>query len=162
MIRHGIPTASFRVFDDFGAAEKYVSNEHRDLMIKASGITFGKGVFLTRSDQEALQALETLMLHKDFSEAGNQVIVEEVLKGNEASIIVLTDGSDFQIITSARDYKHLNDTDSGPITGGMGCHSPAPILNASMGEIESLIIRPTITGLRSDGLPYLLSTRTVY
>ena len=161
MVRYGIPTASFRVFDDFSTAEKYVSNGQRDLVIKASGITSGKGVFLTRSDQESLQVLEKLMLHKEFSEAGNQIIVEEVLKGNEASIIVLTDGSDFQIISSARDYKHLNNADSGPITGGMGCHSPAPILNASMTEIEHLIIRPTITGLRSDGLPYLISTRAV-
>ena len=162
MVRHGIPTASFRVFDDFGAAEEYVFNEQRDLVIKASGITSGKGVFLTRSDQEALQALKKLMLHKDFSEAGNQVIVEEVLKGNEASIIVLTDGLDFQIISSARDYKRLNDNDSGPITGGMGCHSPVPILNASITEIENLMIRPTITGLRRDGLSYLQSAHAVY
>lgn len=162
MVRHGIPMALFRVFDDFGAAEGYVFNEQRDLVIKASGITSRKGVFQTRSDQEALQALQKLMLHKDFSEAGNQVIVEEVLKGNEASIIVLSDELDFQIISSARHYKRLNDNDSGPITGGMGCHSPVPILNASIIEIENLMIRPTITGLRRDGLSYLQSAHAVY
>ena len=156
MVRHGIPTAAFRVFDNFDTAEKYVSNERRDLVIKASGITSGKGVFLTRSNQEAIQALEKLMLDKEFSQAGAQVIVEEALEGNEASIIILTDGLDFQTITSVRDYKRFNDNDNGPITGGMGCHSPASVLHTSMNEIEHLIIRPTITGLRRDGLSYPL------
>lgn len=92
------------------------------------------------------------MLDQIFGEAGSQVIVEEVLQGEEVSIVVFTDGLDFRIISSVRNYKRLNDADKGPNTGGMGCHGPAIVLDARMTEIKRTVIRPTIMGLQDKGL----------
>lgn len=180
MRQWGVPTADARVFgpteqeklyarhggarDDgftgrplqtgYGLACEYVSTRDEPLVVKASGLAKGKGVFVCDTPSDALLALERLMIKREFGAAGDTVVVEERLIGRECSVMALVDGRTIYILEPAQDYKRLNDGDAGPNTGGMGSYCPSDIDDALMRQIESQIIVPVIHGLLHDGIPY--------
>ena len=155
---HVIDKNKFEVFFDSAGAKKYIkglSKEKERFVVKADGLAAGKGVIVCSSKDEGFAAVEAIMERKIFREAGNKVIIEEFLEGEEASIIVVTDGKDVAPLASAQDHKRILDGDKGPNTGGMGAYSPAPVVSADMmGTIMKDIIRPTINALRKEGVRY--------
>lgn len=152
MGRWRIPTADFRVFDDYDQARVYLQEADFPLVIKADGLASGKGVFICANVQEALEALDLIFRKKVFNKAGDKIVVEECLTGEEASILALSDGRDYVLLESAQDHKRIFDEDLGPNTGGMGAYSPAPVINESMlRKIEARIIAPAIHGMRQEG-----------
>ncbi len=155
MRRHRIPTAEYKVFSSYLHAEDYVRMKGSPIVIKADGLASGKGVIVAATTDEAVVALKRIMKDKEFGDAGNRVIVEECLQGEEASFMVFTDGSTIVPMVSSQDHKQVFDNDKGPNTGGMGAYSPAPVINE---ELEALVIEkimwPTINGLREEGTKY--------
>lgn len=155
MKRHRIPTAEYKVFTSYLHAEDHVRMKGAPIVIKADGLAAGKGVFVASTVDEAIAALRLIMKDKAFGDAGNKVVVEECLKGEEASFMVFTDGKTIVPMVSSQDHKRVFDNDEGPNTGGMGAYSPAPVITK---ELESVvmdaIMRPTIEGLRSEGIKY--------
>jgi phosphoribosylamine--glycine ligase len=153
--RHGIPTADFQVFDRAAAAHEYVRRAQRPLVVKADGLAAGKGVVVAGTPEEATDAVERMMVGRAFGSAGDAVVVEEVLPGEEASFHVVTDGERFVSLAPAQDHKRLKDGDFGPNTGGMGAYAPAPVVGpAQEAAILSRIIEPTLAGLRKEGIPF--------
>ncbi len=155
MRRHRIPSAEYKVFSSYLHAEDYVRMKGTPIVIKADGLAAGKGVIVAATTDEAVLALKRIMKDREFGDAGNRVIVEECLQGEEASFMVFTDGSTIVPMVSSQDHKRVFDDDKGPNTGGMGAYSPAPVLT---GELETLVMekvmQPTIDGLREDGIKY--------
>lgn len=154
LVRHNIPTAASRTFDraDFDAA--WVRAQRAPLVVKASGLAAGKGVVITPTAAEAVQVAQD-MLAGSLGGAGQEVLIEEFLEGEEASFIVITDGEHLLPLPAAQDHKRLLDGDAGPNTGGMGAYSPAPVIDAALhNEILKTIMEPTLAGLKADGLPY--------
>jgi phosphoribosylamine--glycine ligase len=153
--KYGVPTAEYRVFDDHDEAAAYVDSVGAPIVVKADGLAAGKGVILSVTKEEALTALDTIMIEKAFGDAGKRVIVEELLVGEEASFIVLTDGERVVPLASSQDHKPIYDGDRGPNTGGMGAYSPAPVVTEEVhGKIMEEIMIPTIRGMASEGRPY--------
>jgi len=153
--KYGIPTAGFEVFTDSAAAKKYINGSKGKFVVKADGLAAGKGVVVCSSKEEGLEAVEAMMEKKIFKDAGKKVIIEECLEGEEASIIVVTDGKDAVPLASAQDHKRILDGDKGPNTGGMGAYSPAPVVSeAMMNTVMKDIIRPAIDGLNKEGIKY--------
>ena len=152
--RHDIPTAAYATFtrDTFDAA--WVRRQRTPIVVKASGLAAGKGVVIAETAEAAIaQALS--MFSGQFGNAGNQVVIEEFLPGEEASFIVMADGKNILAFASSQDHKRLKDADAGPNTGGMGAYSPAPVGNRAMHErIMREVIEPTIRGLAKDGTPF--------
>ena len=152
--RHDIPTAAYATFtrDTFDAA--WVRRQRTPIVVKASGLAAGKGVVIAETAEAAIaQALS--MFSGQFGNAGNQVVIEEFLPGEEASFIVMADGKNILAFASSQDHKRLKDADAGPNTGGMGAYSPAPVVNRAMHErIMREVIEPTIRGLAKDGTPF--------
>jgi phosphoribosylamine---glycine ligase len=155
MKSHGIRTAEYRVFTSYLHAQEYIRFKGTPIVIKADGLAAGKGVFMANTMDEALDALNTIMKDKAFGDAGNKVIVEECLKGEEASYMIFTDGRSIVPMVSSQDHKRIFDGDKGPNTGGMGAYSPAPVVT---GELEKVVLekimKPTIRALRSEGIKY--------
>jgi len=155
MKSHGIRTAEYRVFTSYLHAEEYVRFKGAPIVIKADGLAAGKGVFIANTMDEAMDALNAIMKDKAFGDAGNKVIVEECLRGEEASYMVFTDGKSIVPMVSSQDHKRVFDGDKGPNTGGMGAYSPAPVVT---GELEKIVLekimKPTIRALRSEGINY--------
>jgi phosphoribosylamine--glycine ligase len=157
MARHGIPTASYRTFtaDQYGEARAFVEEEGAPIVVKASGLAAGKGAIVCGSVGEALGALTTIMRDGEFGGAGDFVVVESFMKGEEASLFAISDGSDYVMLASAQDHKRIGEDDTGPNTGGMGAYAPAPIVTARIEEIaRRRIIEPTLAGMRAEGTPY--------
>lgn len=155
MVRHEIPTAEFEIFDDFSAAQSYVEGKNSPLVVKASGPALGKGVMVCRTKEEALDAVEETMVRRVFSKAGDQVVIEECLEGEEVSLLVLTDGKNHLTFPAAQDHKPIGDGDQGPNTGGMGAYAPAPLVdNALSLEIEREIVMPILDGLKDEDIEY--------
>jgi phosphoribosylamine---glycine ligase len=155
MKRYGIPTAEYSVFTSRLHAEDYVRMKGTPIVIKASGLAAGKGVFVAHTMDEALQALRLIMKEKVFGEAGEKVVVEEYLDGEEASFMAFLDGKTIIPMASSQDHKRVFDGDEGPNTGGMGAYSPAPVITRELEEIiMERIMWPTMRGLRSEGIPY--------
>lgn len=155
MRRHKIPTADYKVFNSFSMAEEYIRMKSLPIVIKADGLAAGKGVFVVKNIDEALNALKLIFKDKIFGDAGKSVVIEECLIGEEASFMVFTDGKTVVPMVSAQDHKRVFDNDEGPNTGGMGAYSPAPIVTDGVQEIVMRdIIHPTINGLRSEGVKY--------
>ncbi|OGX41977.1 MAG: phosphoribosylamine--glycine ligase [Omnitrophica WOR_2 bacterium RIFCSPLOWO2_12_FULL_51_24] len=153
--KYNIPTAKFEVFADSAGAKKYIKGLKGKFVVKADGLAAGKGVVVCSSKDEGFAAVEAMMERKIFGEAGNKVIIEECLEGEEASIIVVTDGKDVVPLASAQDHKRIFDGDKGPNTGGMGAYSPAPIVSPDMmNTVMKDIIRPTIDALGKEGVRY--------
>jgi phosphoribosylamine--glycine ligase len=152
MRESGVPTAPFGVFDDVEAARAYVREKGAPLVVKADGLAAGKGVVVARSVDEALAAIDDMMVKKSFGAAGARVVVEDALIGEEASFLAFCDGERFALLPSAQDHKAVFDGDQGPNTGGMGAYSPAPVLpEAKYAETAELCIRPILRHLAGLG-----------
>src|SRR5690348_5524659 len=152
--RHGIPTSAYATFtrDTFDAA--WVRAQRTPIVVKASGLAAGKGVVIVDSADEAIATAES-MFAGQFGSAGDQVVIEEFLPGEEASFIVMADGKNILTMATSQDHKRLRDGDAGPNTGGMGAYSPAPVVTRALHErIMREVIEPTIRGLARDGTPY--------
>jgi len=155
MIRHNIPTASYRSFNNYAQAAHYIQQQSLPLVIKADGLAAGKGVIVAYTQEEALQAAYDMLVARAFGDAGATIIIEEFLEGEEVTFIVMTDGTHILPLASAQDYKKLYDGDHGPNTGGMGAYSPVPIITDALhNRIMHEIIEPTIAGMAHDGNPY--------
>lgn len=157
MMRHQIPTASYRTFhqSQLAEAKKYLEQFSPPYVLKADGLAAGKGVVIPDTLESAYKELEEMLAKGKFGEAGNTVVIEEFLKGMELSVFVLTDGKDYVILPEAKDYKRAGDNDSGPNTGGMGSVSPVPFAGRDfMKKVEERIVQPTVRGLQKDGIPY--------
>ena len=152
MARHKIPTAEFRNFSDFESAKAYLDSVKHRVVIKASGLAAGKGVILPATNEEAEEALRDIMLKKEFGAAGDEVVIEEFLEGEELSILAFSDGIHIKTLPPAQDHKQIYDGDQGPMTGGMGCYSPSTIATPQLiDEIHQKVLRPTIEGMRDEG-----------
>ena len=150
-----IPTGKSRIFDDLEAARTYISSRDEALVVKASGLAAGKGVFLCPEPSEALAAAEQIMGDLAFGDAGRTILVEEMLKGAEASILALVDGTNIYVLESCQDHKAMGDGDTGPNTGGMGAYSPAPVVSEEvMAQVVSKIIVPSVDAMNRAGTPY--------
>jgi len=155
MQKYGIPTAEFHTFEDPQRAKNFIKDFGVPVVIKADGLASGKGVFVCKSYEEALRAIDNLMIKKALGEAGSKVVVEEFLEGEEASYIVMLNGDSYVPLPTSQDHKRLLDGDKGPNTGGMGAYSPNPFVDeATEKAIRELIIERVIKGLREEGIYY--------
>jgi phosphoribosylamine--glycine ligase len=152
--RHSIPTAAYRTFTRESFDPKCVQQMRGPIVVKASGLAAGKGVIIAETAIEAIHAART-MFGGQFGAAGNEVVIEEFLEGEEASFIVMADGKSVLPLATSQDHKRLKDGDAGPNTGGMGAYSPAPVVTPVVHDrIMNEVILPTIRGLAADGMPY--------
>lgn len=155
MKRHRIPTAEYKVFTSYIHAEEYIRMKGAPIVVKAEGLAAGKGVIVAKTVDEAIDGLKLIMKDKIFGDAGNRVVIEDCLEGEEASYMVFTDGHSIMPMASSQDHKRVFDLDAGPNTGGMGAYSPAPIVTK---DVEMLIlekiIKPTIMGLSSEKIKF--------
>ena len=155
LIRHNIPTATFQSFTDAEKAITYIKKMDCPLVIKADGLAGGKGVTVALNERDAIKAVEECLTDNVFGRAGEKLIIEEFLEGEEASFIVMTDGDVVVPFASSQDHKARDDKDLGPNTGGMGAYSPAPVVTEDIhNQIMNEIIIPTVRGMKSDGLNY--------
>lgn len=155
MRNYAIPSAEFEIFDDHIAASHYVANMSAPVVVKADGLAAGKGVFVCREPDEALQAINAIMLERAFGSAGDRIVVEECLEGEEASFIAITDGKVVIPLASSQDHKAVFDDDQGPNTGGMGAYSPAPVVTDEVHDlIMTEIMIPVIKALEAEDAPY--------
>jgi phosphoribosylamine--glycine ligase len=153
--RHGIPTAAFEVFDDPDAATDHVRRANRPLVVKADGLAAGKGVVVAATPDEATEAIDRIMRRREFGAAGDVVVIEELLAGEEASFHVVCDGTRSVALAPAQDHKRVGDGDSGPNTGGMGAYAPAPVVTENVhARVMKTIIEPTIAGMAREGAPF--------
>ncbi len=155
MKKYHVPTAAYEIFEDRKEAAAYIRGKGAPVVVKADGLAAGKGVIICRTVDEAMEALDEIMVDKVFGEAGSRVVVEECLTGEEASYIAFTDGKAILPMASSQDHKAIFDGDQGPNTGGMGAYSPAPVVTEELHErILEKILRPMIQGLGEEGRPY--------
>jgi phosphoribosylamine--glycine ligase len=151
----GVPTADFAVFNDYDAAEKYVRSRKRPPVVKADGPAAGKGVVAAAGEEEALAALRGMMLEKKFGPAGERVVIEDTLEGEEVSLLAFCDDETVVPLPSAQDHKTALDGDRGPNTGGMGAYSPAPVLpEGRTEEIVGTVLLPVLKAVKKRGTPY--------
>ena len=149
----GIPTAEFSTFSDPENAIKYIREKNCPLVVKADGLAAGKGVFPCRTADAAFEAVDSIMLKKEFGQAGNLIVIEDFLEGEEASFICFTDGKTVLPLPSSQDHKPIFDGDKGPNTGGMGAYSPAPVITGQIHEsVMDNIMHPLIRTLSSRGI----------
>ena len=153
--KYDIPTGESERFDEPEGAKEYIMRHHAPIVVKADGLAAGKGVMLCRNENEAFAAVDHILIEGTFGEAGNQIVIEEFLRGEEASFFALVDGEHAVPLVSAQDHKAVHDGDRGPNTGGMGAYTPAPVITKKMtDEIMATIIIPTIKGMAKEGKPY--------
>ncbi len=155
MARHDIPTAGFRVFDDPDAATRYIEEASRPLVVKADGLAAGKGVIVASTAAEAVAGVDRIMRERAFGDAGDRVLIEECLVGQEVSYHVVADGKRFIPLAPAQDHKRAYDGDEGPNTGGMGAYSPPPVVTPEVEQkILDRVIDPTLQGMAVEGRPF--------
>jgi len=155
MQKYGIPAAQYRVFTKHDEAVAYIRKVGAAIVVKADGLAAGKGVFVATTVEEAISALDAIMLRRVFGEAGDQVVIEEKLEGEEASFIAFSDGAAVLPLASSQDHKPIYDDDQGPNTGGMGAYSPAPVVTPQVHErIMQEVMIPTVKALAAEGIPY--------
>jgi len=155
MKRYGIPTAPYRVFTSYLHAEDYIKLKGAPIVVKADGLAAGKGVFVCKSVDEAIEAVRLIMKDQIFGKAGERVVIEDYLEGEEASFMAFTDGKTIIPMVSSQDHKRVFDNDEGPNTGGMGAYSPAPVVTPEIRrKVLSRILNPLLKGLRSEGIEY--------
>jgi phosphoribosylamine--glycine ligase len=156
MEKYRIPTATFAEFTDPVEAKKYIEQAGAPIVVKADGLAAGKGVILCETAAEACAAVDAIMVKREFGDAGDRVVVEEYLTGEEASFLAFTDGKTVVPLASSQDHKAIYDGDKGPNTGGMGAYSPAPVVDdAVFGRIMDEVMLPTVAGMAREGSPYL-------
>ncbi len=150
-----IKTAAYASFSDRDAAVAYVREHGAPIVVKVDGLAAGKGVILAQSEEEAISAIDAILVDKEFGAAGDAVVIEEFLTGEEASFFVFTDGKNVLPLASAQDHKQIFDGDKGPNTGGMGAYSPAPVVTDALYQrIVAEVAQPTIDGMAAEGCPY--------
>ena len=155
MLENGIPTAEHQTFTDVEAAMAYIEDENKPVFVKANGLAAGKGVIPGRTFKEALQAVTTILVDRAFGDAGDSVVIEEELIGEEASFTVLTDGTYCLPFVSSQDHKMSHDGDTGKNTGGMGAYSPAPVITPELHDyVMKHVVYPTINGMADLGSPF--------
>ena len=155
MARHRIPTSAFASFDDARAAHDYADASGAPIVVKADGLAAGKGVIVAMSSGEAHQAIDRILVERTMGAAGNRVVIEEFLEGEEASFIVLADGGHVLPLATSQDHKRLLDGDLGPNTGGMGAYSPAPVVTPELhARVVREVIQPVLAGMAEEGHPY--------
>ncbi len=155
LMRHGIPTAEYRAFTDMDEALAYLREKGAPIVVKADGLAAGKGVVVARTEAEAEMAIRDMLGENRFGAAGNQVVIEEFLDGEEASFIVMADGIHALPLATSQDHKARDDDDMGPNTGGMGAYSPAPVVTTAIHQrVMEEIILPTLRGMARDATPY--------
>jgi len=155
MRKFNIPTADFEVFDDASLAKDYVRKKGTPIVIKADGLAAGKGVIVARSEKEAQEAIDSIMVHKKFGVSGERIVIEDCLVGEEASILAFTDGESVLPLVSSQDHKPVFDNDEGPNTGGMGAYAPAPVVSSEIfKKVKKEIFYPLIRGLKKEGRVY--------
>lgn len=153
--KHGIPTADFKCFDDHSQARHYVLSRGAPIVVKADGLSKGKGVFVCKTNDDALLAIDSIMKDRVFGNAGDQVVIEECLIGEEVSLLAFTDGRTIVPMESSQDHKTVYDGDEGPNTGGMGAYSPVPIMTSELYRgVEKNILVPTVHAMNKEGRPY--------
>ncbi|TMH40968.1 MAG: phosphoribosylamine--glycine ligase [Betaproteobacteria bacterium] len=156
MVRHGLPTARHRSFDNARDARAYIAAERTPIVVKADGLAAGKGVVVAATREEANAALDAMLVQRRYGAAGGRVVVEEFLEGEEASFIVMCDGTHVLPLATSQDHKRLRDGDQGPNTGGMGAYSPAPIVTPKVhARVMREIIQPAVQGMAQEGHPYV-------
>jgi phosphoribosylamine--glycine ligase len=155
MKKYRIPTAFYEIFDNRNEAVRYIRDQGAPIVVKADGLAAGKGVIVCKTVEEAIHSVDQIMVEKIFGNAGNRVVVEEYLVGEEASYVAFTDGKTILPLASSQDHKAILDGDQGPNTGGMGAYSPAPVVTDEVHEeIIEKILRPIIYGMGEEGRPY--------
>jgi phosphoribosylamine--glycine ligase len=157
MKRNRIPTASYRCFSaqEDREAKKFIDTLEFPVVVKADGLAAGKGVLICENRQDAYQALEAIVQHREFGSAGDRLVVEEYLSGEEASVFILTDGERYAALAPAQDHKRILDGDRGKNTGGMGAYAPAPIVTeALLQQVVRDVVHPTLEGMNREGAPY--------
>ena len=157
MVKYGIPTAGFATFDQTQIKQglEYLNQQNTPIVLKADGLAAGKGVVICSSIEEAEKVFKEMLLESKFGKASAKVVVEEFLTGIEISVFIATDGTNYKVLPSAKDYKRIGENDTGPNTGGMGAVSPVPFADDSfMKKVEENIIKPTIKGLKSEQIDY--------
>ncbi len=156
LARHGIPTAEYRNFSELEPALAYIRERGAPIVIKADGLAAGKGVIVAHTLDEAVDAATDMLAGNKFGDAGARIVVEEFLDGEEASFMIITDGQTVLPLATSQDHKARDEGDTGPNTGGMGAYSPAPVVtDAIASRIMDEVVRPTLAGMQSDGIPYL-------
>ena len=155
LAKYGIPTAEYEVFDEPDAAKAYILKQEGGVVVKADGLAAGKGVILCHNKNEAYAAIDHMMIERAFGDAGEEVLIEEFMVGEEVSFFALVDGETAVPLASAQDHKAVHDGDTGPNTGGMGAYSPAPVMTAALhDQVMNDIINPTIKAMAAEGAPY--------
>lgn len=155
MEKYGVPTAFFKVCDNLADARAFVEEKGAPIVIKADGLAAGKGVVVAMTRDEALAALDEMMGAHKFGSAGNRVVIEEFMEGEEASLLAFTDGKTIVPMLAAQDHKRVNDGDQGPNTGGMGAYCPAPVMTDALKEkTVKEVLRPIVDALAKEGRPY--------
>lgn len=157
MVRHGIPTAAYGEFtiENLEDGFDFIDEQMPPIVLKADGLAAGKGVLILPEHGEAKEQLREMIEQSKFGKASSTVVIEQFLKGIEFSVFVLTDGETYKILPNAKDYKRIGEGDTGLNTGGMGCISPVPFVDDKlMQQVEEQIIKPTISGLKADGIVY--------
>ncbi len=156
MREHGIPTGDFASFTDYASARSYLEAHPAPIVVKADGLAAGKGVLVCETDEEAQDALRAIMVEHRFGAAGDRVIIEEFLTGQEVSVLAFVDGKRVQPMILSQDHKAAYDGDRGPNTGGMGCYAPAKVLSQPMLQrVVDQVLQPVVDGLREMGAPYV-------
>lgn len=156
MAKFALPTADFRIFSAEAQAADYIREKGAPIVVKADGLAGGKGVFVCGTTEEALKALKAIMVDKKFGKSGNQILIEDCLQGEEASILVFSDGKNIVPLASSQDHKRIYDGDLGANTGGMGAYSPAPaVTDVLKQKVNTEILQPLLCGLNNAGKIYV-------
>ena len=154
MQKYGVPTARYGRFDDLTEALDFLETMEAPYVIKADGLAAGKGVVIAETLEDAENTVEEFMTGK-FGEASSEIVIEEFMQGEEASVFVMTDGEGAIYLPVAQDHKRVGDGDTGPNTGGMGAYAPAPVVDARTLElVQTMIVEPMLSGMAEDGMPY--------
>jgi phosphoribosylamine---glycine ligase len=156
MMRYEVPTATFKEFTNERDAIKYLQDSSFPIVVKADGLAAGKGVVVAQDFEEAEEAVDRMLVKKEFGTASSKIIIEECLIGEEASILAFCDGKHFKVMQSAQDHKRIFDNDMGPNTGGMGAYSPAPVVTDKIiKEVEEKVFKRMVDGMQKEGAPFV-------
>lgn len=156
MRKYDIPTAGYQTFTAYDQAREYLRNQSPPVVVKASGLAAGKGAIVCETMKEAEDALQQIMVDREFGDAGDKVVIEECLQGEEVSVIAITDGEEYSLLVPSQDHKAAYDGDIGPNTGGMGAYAPAPAADSALlARVESEVIQPTLQGMKEEDAPYV-------